>query len=607
MLAVLLATPTPSPSPSPHVVLTISGSNVLVDQATSGIGQVPPEGAGYAGGQPAAPLSPYDWFSTAPLLPGVTGQIQYAVTGSWHGSKVSFDATALISGIDGDIANGIYWGEPLVGSFDPHEGHSPLPFRFAFPTHAGTNDASMLAIDLPYAASVHANDGTWRVSGGYVQTTQYDGFAFLQPSFVGWTPSLNQQTFESLGSGIADLASWNHFANALPIAGADATAMIGAGTLELTSGVLPGPATNAAHFSGASLVFDRGDAGRFSFDAVHIATSGEPIVIPTLFGSNPALVPGAQGNLALSTLGNQRQTIVGARALVHPARGYDALVELGRAWYDATLVARPGTALPGNYQHYAFVRHFNAHDDAGVEFYRMDPRYGTVLLPYGIAENVWGTAWAYPGPWLKGTYQLVGDAFGGSNREGLRAHVDLKRGNVNASVALYDYRQIAPSTIDNLTQTGFVEVDYLALAPGDAALGHTRGANAYLAWQLPKDTLSIDLANDAQRRDPDGIAPGDFVDMRYPQLVLADEHRFGKGFLASAGYARYHLTGTWTTTPVDGTYGVGFVGAEWDLGRAGQLLVQFRRYGLRGVPSIPGGPPPTFTGTGLVVDQHFQF
>jgi len=601
--------PTPSPTPTPirPFVLSISGSNVFIDQATNGVGQVPPEGAGYASGAPAAPLTPYDWFVTTPLIPGVAGQIQYAISGSWHWSKISADATALLSGIDGDVTNGIYWGEPFVGQFDPHEGRSPLPYRFAFPTHAGTNDASIAALWIPYSESVHANDGSWRVSGGFVQTSQYDAFVFTEPAVPGWTPSANVQTFESLGPGISDLGSWNHLATALPILGGDATAKIGTANLEFTTGVLPGPATTSAHLSGGSIVFDRGDAGRYSFDLVHVQTSGNPIVIPSLFGSNPTLNPGAQGNLALSTLGSQTQTTAGLRALFHPLRGYDALIELGRSWYDATMVDNPGTAQPGNFQHYSLVRHFDDTDDAGIELYRMGARYSTTLLPYGIAENLWGTAWAYPGPWLKGTYQLVSDAFGGSNRQGVRVHADAKRGKLSASIAAYDYRQIAPSSYTNLTQVGFVEVDYLVLAPGDAALGHTRGANAYVGWQLPKDTLSLDIANDAQHRDYQGPNPEDFVDMRYPQLVVADEHRFNKALLAEVGYGRYHASGTWTTTPVDAIYALGFAGVQWDMGRLGQLFVQFRSCGTKGAPSIPGGPPPTFRGTGLVVDQHFSF
>jgi hypothetical protein len=605
MLAALVASPTPSPTPPPHFSLAVSGSNVFIDQATNGIGQIPPEGAGYSSGQPAAPFTPYDWFSTAPLLPGVTGEIQYAATGTWHGSKISADATVLLSAIDGDIANGIYWGEPLVGTFDPHEGRSPLPYHFIFPTHAGINDASALLVNLPYTEDVRANDGSWRVNGGYVQTSQYDAFAFTQPAFAGWTPSINAQTFESVGPAVSDLEVWNHFASALPLLGVDATAKVGAGALELTSGLLPSPPTNAVHMNAGSLVFDKGDAGRYSFDIVHVATTGGTIVVPTFFGSNPIVNPGAQGNLALSTLGDQQQTILAARALVHPLKNYDALVELGRAWYDAQSVDRLGTALPGDYQHYSLVRHFTADDDAGVEFYRMDPRYGTLLLPYGIAENVWGIAWAYPGPWLKGTYQLVSDSFGGSNRQGVRVHADAKRGNLSASVAAYDYRQIEPSTFANLTQTGFVEVDYLVLDSGDAALGHTRGANAYLAYRLPKDSLSLDFANDAQSRDPDGPYAQDFVGMRYPQIVVNDAHRFSKSLLLSAGYMRYHATGTWTVTPVDAIYAAGLFGAEWDMGRAGQLFVQLRRYGTTGIPSIPGGPPPTFRGTGIVVDHHF--
>lgn len=551
-------------------------------------------------------MTPFDWFTTAPVLPGIAGQIQYAFTPTWHWKKLSADVTFLVSGIDGDSNNGLYWGEPLVGNFDPHEGRNFINYGVAYPTHAGTADTSTALLEVPYSTSLRANDGSFKLSGGFVQTSQYDGFTFTQPATPSWTPSMNVQTFESLGPGLSDLDSWHHFATALPLKGADVRGTVGAASIEATEGVLPGPLTTAAHMSAANVVFDEGYAGRYSLDLVHVQTSGDPIVIPSLFGSQPNVNSGAQGNLALSTVGNQRQTILGGRAFFHPHNGYDATVELGRAWFDADRVAQPGTAAPGNYQHYALLRHFNTTDDIGVEFYRMDPRYGTIILPDGIFENVWGIAWAYPGPWLKGTYQLVSDSFGGSNRRGFRAHTDFTRGDWKAGLAYYEYRQIDSSSLDNLTKTGFVEVDYLVEAPGDVTYGHTRGLDAYLSYQKKNDAVSLDFSNDSQHRDFTGNASEDFVDVRYPQLVAAEQHRFGK-FIANIGYERYHAAGMWTTTPVDAAFRAGFLGAEFDLGRSGQLFVQLRRYGVSGAPSIPGGPPPTLSGTQLVVDHHWVF
>jgi hypothetical protein len=291
---------------------------------------------------------------------------------------------------------------------------------------------------------------------------------------------------------------------------------------------------------------------------------------------------------------------------VLPYKGYDALLEFGRSSYTASLVARSATQGGGDFEHASVTRHFNSDDSAVIEYYKMSPRYGTTVLPYGIPLNVWGVAWAYPGPWLKGTYQLVGNAFGGSNREGLHAFGTVVRGPWRVSAGAYSYRQIDPSTVENLMSPGFVEVDYLALAPNDVQFGRTKGLDAYAAWTRSRDTISLDYASDSQFR---GHAPGvlvDRVEMHYPQMILAEQHRFSPRLLTNVGYARYEASGFWTSTPVHGVEAYGFLNVEADLGRLGQLLIQFRRYGVKGDPSIPGGPPPTLTGTSLVVDHHFS-
>ena len=599
------ASPSPAPSPASRFELHLNGSNVFIDQATGGPGQVPPEGAAFAGGAPAAPMTPYDWFSTNPLVPGVSGTVQYVLTGSLHRPSYTLDATVLFSAVAGDPTNATYWGEPLLGQFDPLEGRSSLSVPIVYPTHAGSRDVLGAGLVYPYSVDAHANDDRWKIAGGFVQTSNYDAFVFEQPPYASCLPSMNVQTFESLGSGSKDLQNWSHLAPALPMLGADASAKIGVLHLEATDALLPEPPGTMARMTGGSIAYERGNSGRFSADLVHVITSGNDVSVPALFGANPTIVRGAQGPLALSTLGGQAQTIVGGRAFFQPGAGYDATVELGRAWYNASSVARPGSNAPGDFQHYALTRHFTKDDDAGIEYYRMDARYAATILPYGTALNVWGTAWAYPGPWLKGTYQLVNNAWGGSNREGVRAHATIVRGPWTASAAAYTFRQVEPSTYENLTSTGFVEVDYLVLAQNDLQLGRTNGFDGYLSWAGTSDTISLDYASDSQHRDCASSAPVDCVATHFPQYVLAEQHRFSPLLKGELGYARYGAEGAWATTPVEATYAFGFAGVEADLGRFGQLFIQYRNYGVRGAPSIPGGPPPTLTGSGLVVDHHF--
>jgi hypothetical protein len=583
----------------------VFGTSVFLDQATWGPGQTPPEGPAFADGtNPAAPMSPYDWFTTNPETPGVAGTVQYAFDAAYHAKTFNADATFLITGLGGSMTNALYWGEPIAGPLDPQQGRSPIPFRILFPTHAGSDDITAGQIVAPYAVSAGSSDGSWKIAGGYVNPSSYDPFVYNPTQFTSWLPTFNVQPFLSPGPGIADVGSWKHFTPSVPALGVDASAAFGSVAVEGTDALLPSPPGTAVRLFGFTAALDRGDAGRYSVDWINVTTWGAPLNVPVLFGSDPQLHPGAQGDLATSTLGNQSQTIVGARAFFHPGKGNDLTAEFGKAWYDAGVIDRPNTASPGIYEHLAFAHHFSD-ADAGIEYYRFDPRYATTVLPYGIPENVWGIAWAYPGPWLKGTYQLVNNQYAGSNRAGVRVHASYTHGKLRANAAYYTFRQLEPSTYANLTQTGFVEVDYLSEAPGDVTLGRTQGASAYLGWQLDRDTFGIDYERDTQFRPYNGTAAGDFVDMRYPQIVVSERHRFADNLVAVAGYGRYAADGLWTTTPIIGINGFGFLGAQWDFDSSRQqLFVQVRRYGLVGLPSIPNGLPPTLRGTEIVVDHH---
>lgn len=553
-------------------------------------------------------MTPYDWFTTNPEIPGVSGQVQYSFDAAYRTKTLAADATFVVTGLGGSITNNIYWGEPIVGPLDPHEGRSPLPYRIVFPVHAGSDDASAGQVVAPYSVAIGSNDGTWKVTGGYVNPASYDSFVYEPTQLTTAVASFNLQPFLSPGPGIADIDDWKHLVSSIPALGVDASASVGPVAMEGTDALLPSPPGAAARLLGFTAALDRGNAGRYSIDWIDVTQWGDPLSVPALFGSNPQLHPGAQGDLATSTLGNQSQSILGARAAFHPGTDNEATLELGKAWYDAGSVARPNTAQPGIYEHAALTHHFTGSDDVGIEYYRFDPRYASTVLPYGIPENVWGIAWAYPGPWLKGTYQLVNDQYAGSNRAGLRVHGDFTSGRLRADAAYYSYRQLEPSTIDNLTQMGFVEVDYLAEAPGDVTLGRTQGASAYAGWQLDRDVIGVDYERDTQYRPFNGEATRDLVDMRYPQIVVSERHRFTKNIVAVAGYGRYAADGLWTTTPVSGIDGVGILGAQLDFDSSRQqVFVQLRRYGITGLPSIPNGLPPTLRGTEILVDHHITF
>jgi hypothetical protein len=600
------ASPSPSPSPTPGFSIHVAGSDTFVDQSASGAGLSPPEAADFQAGLPRSPMSPYDYFSSAPTTPGIMGQIQYLFTFSDRTPSLTADLTASVAAFDGDVNNALYWGEAFLGHIDAHEGRPAFPYSITFPTQDAQNNAAAGLLQLPLSASIHGNDGSWRVSGGYVNLEQTDRFVFAPPAVTNVNPAIGIATAETLGSGSPTLDFWTQSAGSLPLLGADAFVTRGSTSLELTDALLPVLEGTTARLQMASLVDDRGDFGRFSAQVAQIDTAGDPIFTTTYFGANQTLYPGSQGRLFSSVLADQHQTIAGLRALVHPWHGDDVLIELGRAWYSDALAAEPGTNAPGNYQHYSFTRHFDATTDAGIEYYRFDPRYATAIMPYGIPENVWSVAWSWPGQWLKSTFQAVDNSNIGINRAGYRAHVDATHGRLELHAAAYVWRQIEPITLANASQEGWVDGYFLPQLNTEGTLGWQRQANLFAAWHLPNDDVTIDTVWDRSYR-PVQTDPADLVSMNYPEIIGSVTHHWAKRALGTIGYGRYSANGMWAETPVQAIYGVFFVGGQWDFTNGQQLTVQVRRYGLTGLPSEVGGPPPTVRGLNLVVDHRIAF
>lgn len=597
------ADPSPSPSPSPHgIALSVSGSNVFINQSTGGPGTTPPEGPGFAAGSPLSPMSPYDWFNAAPTVPGVTGVAQYAVTATYDTPAIKMQATAGLAFVTGSVTNAAYWSEPLLPNVDIHDLSRAIPYAIAFPTHAGQDDATVFNANV-LSGSIGAPDDSWRLRGGYFDLQQGDRFVFAPPPLTNVTPSLGEQTAETLGPGMPSIDGWPSSPTSLPLLGIDAYAKRDGLSFEFSDALLPALAGTSARLVMGSVVSDRGDAGRYSFQVASVAISGNPIETTTTFGIDPNVAFTPQGALSTSTLGNQSETIAGGRAFFHPAKNYDALIEIGESWYDAGISAHPGTALPGWYEHASLARHMG--DDAvSLDFYRFDARYADVILPYGIAENIWSVAWSWPGVWLKSTYQLVDNTIAGANREGFRLHFDHPGKTVEAHATLATYRQIAPNVIGNATQDGFVDGFFLVQGNRFGTIGTDRQVGLYAAWHLAHDDVVFDGVDDFLYRP---ALPGhsiDIVNVRTPEAVLSVQHHFSKRLIAAVGYGRYEASGQWATTPVYGVWGIGFGGVQFATGPHAALLIEARRYGLTGLPSVPNGVAPTMTGTAFVVDQR---
>ncbi len=576
---------------------------MFVSQGATGPGLAPPEAASFENGLPLSPMSPYNWFTSTVQTPGNAGVLQYLVDAKDRTRSVTLDAQVLLGGYAGDLNNLMYWSEPWQGPLDPHQGHSPINYAINFPQSGGQGiEGGAAQFVLPYAASLASNDGAWKLSGGYVNLTQTDRFVFAPAAVTNANPSIGVTSAETLGPGMPNVDAWSASPASLPLLGADAVVARGQSTVELTDALLPVLQGTGARLAMGSYVLDRGDYGRFSAQVANITTSGDPINTTTFFGTDQTLYPGPQGRLFSSVLANQAQTIAGVRGFVHPFHGDDVLVELGEAWYHDGLATLPGTQQPGTYQHYAFTRHFNTIVDLGVEYYRFDPRYATVILPYGVPENVWSVAWSWPGQWLKSTYQAIDNSIIGINRQGYRAHADYVRGRFEAHADAYVWRQIEPITLSSASQEGWVDGFFLPQLDQFATLGWQRQVALYAAWHWKDNDLAFDTVWDRSYRP--ALDPVDLVSMNYPQVIGSIQHHWNKRIVASIGYGRYSANGSWSTTPVQGIYGVAFAGGEWDFTNGQQLLVQLQRYGLTGLPSVPGGPPPTVRGTALVVDQR---
>jgi hypothetical protein len=597
--------PSPTPTPEPQFSLTASGSNVFIDQSTVGPGIMPPEGAGFAHGSPISPMSPYDWFSSAPVTPGVAGVAQYTLSGSYRFSGIKLEATLGLAGLTGSTTNAAYWSEPLIPNLDVHALSRAVPYSIVFPSHAGSDDATVFNASL-LEGSLAANDGTWRLRGGYFDLAQTDRFVFTPPALTSVTPSLGVATAETLGPGVASIDAWPSSPSTLPLLGADAIFKHDGATLEVTDALLPALANTSARLAMGSLVDDRGDFGRYSFQLAHIWTYGDPISTTTYFGSNQQIFVSSQGRLFTSTLANQEQTIAGARVFVHPLKDWDALVELGRTWYDDQLAALPGTARYGNFEHFSIALHLGG-DTAMIEYHRFDGSYASVILPYGVPENVWSVAWSWPGVWLKSTYQMVDNSTIGANRAGFHFRYDHPSKHLEAHASYGDWQQLVPETQANASQQGFVDGFFLLQNNGFGTIGHDRQIGLYIAWHLPHDDLIFDGVEDYLNRAADPGQAIDTVATRAPQVVGTLQHHFTKSFVAVGGYGRYELIGTWATTPVNAIYGVAFAGAQFATGPTTALLVEARHYGLVGLPSAVGGPPPTMKGTALIVDQRIDF
>ena len=504
------------------------------------------------------------------------------------------------------MTNASYWGESLMPTLNPHLGSQALPYAIAFPTHAGQDDGTAFRGSI-LGGSLATADGNLRVRGGWLDLAQTDRFVFAQPALTSVNPAIAYAPAETLSNGLPGSDTWQPDASALPLDGLDLVAKRGIATAELTIAALPSLPGDSARLSMTSLVADHGEGTRFSAQVAHVTTSGAPFTTTVPFGLNPAFLSSPQGTLPTSMLSGQQESIVGVGGTFHllPAIGLNGVAEIGRSWYDAAPVARPGTQAPGGYDHVGISR-TKGRATASLDLYRMEPRYATEILPYGVPENQWSAAFAWPGQWLKSNYQLVDNSVLGVNRQGYRLRYALDKGSLEFHLEYTDLRQIEAETTETATQAGFVDGYYLPQVPGAATFGRQKRYGFWVAWHPRLGDLSLDVVDDTLFRPFAPGHPEDGVSYEVPQAVLTFSRHLSPAVIAATGVGRYAIKGTFSE-PIDFSQRLLFAGVQVQETPRSSLLVSFRRNVFEGMTTFSASPlSPNFTGSLLIVEQRVQ-
>jgi hypothetical protein len=602
-------TPNPSPSPSPRALglrFDTTASLTFIDHSTAGGGQVGPEAPGFIAGAPLAPNTPYDLFSSAPQVPGIAGIGQVISTATYRWRSYDAAATVGFGYVRGSATNASYWGENLLPPLNPHLGSQALPGAVAFPTHAGGDDTTALRLSL-LGMSAGTADGSLIVRGGWFDLAQTDRFVFTQPALTSVNPQIAYAPAETLSNGVATAPFWQPNAAALPLRGVDAVLRRADLTLELTNAALPALPGDSARMTMGSLVYDRGEGTRYSAQVVHVTTAGTPFMTTIPSGSDAQFVPTPQGVLPMSLLSGQRQTVAGVRAAFHlvPSQHIDGLVEVGRAWYDASPAFRPGTERPGGFYHVGAVK-TKGRVTAFLDLYRMEPRYATIILPYGMPENQWSVAFAWPGQWLKSNYQLIDNGVLGVNRQGYRLRYFVDKGPLEVHLEYTDLHQLEPETTLTSTQSGFVDGYYLPQSPDAATFGRQKRYGLWAAWHGKFGDLTLDVVDDTLFRPFAAAHPEDSVSYEVPQAVLTFSRRMSENVTVAAGIGRYAMKGAFAE-PIDFAQRVAFAGAQIRQTPKASMLVTFRRTSFRGLSTFPSNPrSPDFTSSALIVEQRLR-
>ena len=599
----------PAPTPRPGTVTVAADAHfTFISQNTNGFGVLGfPEAANFANGtSAAAPNSPYDTFSGAPMMPGNTSESALYITPTYFGTMFDVSATIGIGYVRGSATNATYWGESLMPTINPHLGSQMLGFHTVFPTHPGQDDGTAFAASI-LSGSIATKDGRVRLRGGWFDLAQTGSFVFAQPAYQSAIPLTAILPAESLGNGPPNAEWWALASGVYPLHGIDLTTTYGSATLELTNAALPSLPGSSARLTQGSFVIDHGEGTRYSAVVSNVTTGGAPVGTTVLFAQGiPQLT--SQGLLPFGTIGGQRSTVFGLRGAFHLFGLADGVVEYGRSTLGADGVALPGTGKPGNYYH-AGISKTVRRATASFDIYRNEPYYATAILPYGTPENVWSVAWSWPGQWLKSNYQLINNYPVNVDRQGYRIKYALNGGPLEVHASYANFGQIDPITFTNASQTGFVDGFFLPQADNAATLGRQNQYAFWATWHAGFADLTVDWAMDAIRRN---ATPGnaiDYVSYFTPEYTMYASRRLTPYALVTLGYAQYFMKGSFSSTVQNVNFGQRqvFAGAELRESPHTSTLVTVRRSAFSSYATfLTGVPPPDFTGTLFILEQRIK-
>lgn len=611
------ASPTPQPSATPAVAkIQLSGilRSVLLSQGAAGPGLSPIDGPSFVRGGLAAPVSPYDPFSAAPLVPGDVAQEQLSLDASWRSRNVTLSAMGGVEALDGDRTNEAYWVEPLDPQDNPHLGSPATGYGVAFPTHPGSDDYVGARAGLTQVRAAFDNDAV-TLRAGWFDLAQTLPSVFAAAPTTNALPSLLMRTPESLAPGPFGLNAWDASSTTLPLRGFDLSAAAGAISIEAADAALPSlpgtPARMETVSSGRS--FDDGNGWIVQW--LHVHSGGDPITTSTDFGANalPSITP--QGVLASSILDGQRETIVGAKDTFEAPLALQATIEGAYSIYDADVLGSVGSDRDG-FAH-GGLSHALGSARLGFDYYRFDPGFATMVLPYGAPENIWSVAYSWPGPWLKSDFQLVDSSTVGVNREGPLFSYRRDDGRNQLYVTWGKFKQIRPFTTADGAETGFVDgfflIQFDTLHP---TIGSFQRTNAYVGRDLGRfGDLGIDFSDDVLDRPAPRFETIDGVSLDAPQYVVSLTKRATSHIAAAVGFGYFGTRGSWadgSVVNVDFAMRAVFAGAQI-AEPDGAFMVTARRSSFGGAPyfnTVATGlryGSPDFNATTLFVERRLPF